>query len=273
MHAREQRTARVVAEIEHHVAQENDIETVRGATERQRRDAQVRLAEIAEPAHFGPYGPVFADVIEIADDEACRKAAVDFDAVVDAEPSPGYHLAAQVGALDSDVPAGESGKVLKQKDGQAVGFLTAGASGAPEAQAARHSARFDEPRQQFGAQKLERPDVAEEARLIDGHGLGDRVLDCRVFGCAQAAHKLIQTAHPVIPQNFGETRLKEVVARGIEHVLRVRKDKLAKKAVIGGGGCLHAYTAILVRVGISERRPRAAILRTSGEMASRASTL
>ena len=145
--------------------------------------AEVGLAEVADLAEFGLDDPVFADVVEVADDEAGGKAAIDFDAVIAAGLSALDDFCGEVGALDADVPADEHGEMLLHEHGEAVAFLSGGAGGAPEAEGARVAAGLDQFGQQFGAQELEGTRVAKEAGFVDGHGLGDGALEGGIGWC------------------------------------------------------------------------------------------
>ena len=207
-----------------------------GAVEGQRGRAEIGLAEVAHLADFGFDHPVLADMVEITDHEAGGQAAIDLDAVIEAGLGALDDLGADVGALDANVPAGEQGEMLAEEHGQAIGLLAGGAGGAPEAQGAAVAAGFDEFGQQLGAQQLEGAGVAEEAGFVDGHGLGDGALEGRVLAGAQVADEFIQAGHALVAQQLGEAGFEEVVARGIEHVLREAEDELAQIAVIGAGG-------------------------------------
>ena len=74
--------------------------------------AEVGLAEVAELADFGLDGPVFADVVEVADDEAGGKSAIDLDAVIAAGLGALDNFSGEVGAFDAEVPADEHGEML-----------------------------------------------------------------------------------------------------------------------------------------------------------------
>ena len=124
-------------------------------------------------------------------------------------------------------------KVLHDQHGDAVGFLAGGAGGAPEAQAARMAAGLDELGQQFGAQQFKGPAVAKETGLVDGHRLGDgRAREPGFLFSLQVLHQLFQVGHALVAQKLGEPRLEEIIARGIEHILREPEDELAKIAVV-----------------------------------------
>jgi hypothetical protein len=180
VNAGQQRAPSFLREVEHDVAQEDDVEAVGCTVEGKRRAADVGLAKVAVAAHLGLREPVFADVVEVANDEARGQASVDFDAMVAAGLCAFHDFAVEIGALDRDLPAGEQGKVLEQKHGHAVGFLAGGAGGAPDAQPARVLARLDELGKQLRAQQVEGADVAEEAGFVDGHGLGNLSLEGRI---------------------------------------------------------------------------------------------
>ena len=92
-------------------------------------------------------------------------------------------------------------------------------------------------------------------------------------------------AHALVAQELGEAGLEEIVARGVEHILREAEDELAQIAVVGAGGCFHLYTTIDRIRAIREQdrgrtsswpggaAARPAMRTISGAMASRGSTL
>ena len=71
-----------LGEVEHDVAQEDDVETVVGAIEGEAGSAEVCLAEAAHGGDFRFEEPVFTTLLEVAGDEASGKSTIDFDAVV-----------------------------------------------------------------------------------------------------------------------------------------------------------------------------------------------
>jgi hypothetical protein len=107
----EQGFARLLGEVEHDVTQEDDVEAVAGAVEGQLGRAEVGLAEVAEIADFGLDGPVFANLVEVADYETGGKATIDFDAMEAASVGTLDDLVAEIGAFNADVPADEHGKM------------------------------------------------------------------------------------------------------------------------------------------------------------------
>ena len=55
---------------------------------------------------------------------------------------------------------------------------------------------------------------------------------------AQVADEFVEVAHALVAQELGEAGFKEIVARGVEDVLREAEDELAEIAVVdGAGGC------------------------------------
>ena len=239
MNAGEQAFAGLLGEIEHDIAQEDDVEAVFSAVEGERWAAQVGLAEVAHFLYFGFCNPVFAQVIEVAHDEASGKAAVDFDAVITAELGAFDDLGANVGPLDALGPAGEEREVLMEEHADAVGFLAGGAGGAPKAEAAHNAARLNQFWQQLGAEQFKGSAVAEEAGFVDGHGLGDGAFKYGVATQFEVLDEFFEMGHALIAQQLGEPRFKEVVTGGIEHVLGKPEDQLAKIAVVHALRCLH----------------------------------
>jgi hypothetical protein len=55
------------------------------------------------------------------------------------------------------------------------------------------------------------------------------------FFSAQVLHQFFQVRHALVAQQLGEARVEEIVARGVEHVLREAEDQLAKIAVVDAG--------------------------------------
>ena len=84
----------------------------------------------------------------------------------------------------------------------AVGLLTGGAGGAPKAEGAVEAARLDDFGKQLLAQQVEGAQIAEEAGLIDGHGLGDFALQRGIFLCAQFAHQFVEARHALVAQDL-----------------------------------------------------------------------
>src|SRR5271166_1455408 len=122
--AGQQSLARLLREVEHDVAQEDNVEAVVAAVEGQRRRAEVGAAEIAQLANLRFDGPGFSGVEEVADNVPGRQAAVHLDAMIAAGLCALDHFGANVCALDADMPAGKRGKVLTEEHGKAVRFLT-----------------------------------------------------------------------------------------------------------------------------------------------------
>jgi hypothetical protein len=129
--------------------------------------------------------------------------------------------------------------VLEQHHGHAVGFLAGGAGGAPQAQRAVKAARLDDFGKQLVAQQIEGAQIAEEAGLIDGHGLGDFALEDGIFLRAQLVHQFVEAGHALVAQNSGKACVEEIVARGVEHILRHVENQLAKIAVFGTRSLFH----------------------------------
>ena len=129
--------------------------------------------------------------------------------------------------------------MLQHQHAQAVCLLAGGAGRAPETKAARVAACLNQLGKQFGAQQLKRAAVAEEAGLVDGHGLRDGALKWRIPAQFQVLHQLFQMRHALVAQQLGQPRLEQVVARGVKHVPRKAEDKLAKIAVVHALGSLH----------------------------------
>ena len=78
--------------------------------------------------------------------------------------------------------------------------------------------------------------IAKEAGFVDGHGLGDGALEGGIFAGAEVADEFVEMAHALVAQQLGEAGIEEVVARGIEDILREAEDELAQIAIVDGGG-------------------------------------
>ncbi len=92
--------ARLEGEVEHHVAEKNDIE---GFSER-KGGAQIRMAEMAARGNFGFDDPVVADVVEVANEHPRGKPSIHLDAMIAPFLSALNDLSSDVGALDLNVP-------------------------------------------------------------------------------------------------------------------------------------------------------------------------
>ena len=110
VNAGEQGLAGLLGEVEHDVAQEDDVKAIASAVEGQLGRAKVGLAEVAELANLGLDGPVFAGMVEIADDKAGGEPAVDFDAMVKAELGAFDDIGGEVGAFDARFQPTSMGK-------------------------------------------------------------------------------------------------------------------------------------------------------------------
>ena len=77
----QQRLARLLREVEHHIAQKDDVEAIVRALEWGIRPAQVGLAEVAHPVDLGLDHPILANMVEEAHHMAHGQSAVDLDAV------------------------------------------------------------------------------------------------------------------------------------------------------------------------------------------------
>ena len=97
-------------------------------------------------------------------------------------------FAGNVGGNKVDHPA-LGGKVhFVQHHGDGIGFLSGGATGRPDAQSFTASAARQHLRQQV-LQRLELRRIAEEGRVVDGDGFGERGGDT-VIAQAQFPHQL-----------------------------------------------------------------------------------
>ena len=237
--AGEEGAARGLIEVEHDVAQKDHVEGIGGAIERQRSAAEIGLTEIAELADLGLDGPVFADVVKVANDEARGQSSVDLDTMIAAGLGALDDFITDVGAFDGELPPRQHGEVLKQHHGHAVGLLTGGAGGAPKAEGAVRAARLNDLGKQFLAQEIEGAEVAEEAGLIDGHGLGDLALQRGIFLGTQLVHQFVEARHALVAQDFGKAGVEEVVPRGVEDILGHVENQLAEVAVLGACDLFH----------------------------------
>ena len=149
------------------------------------------------------------------------------------------HFGADIGALDSNVPGRQLGKMLEDEHGQAISLLAGGAGCAPEAQAACHAALFNQFGQQLGPQQVEGAAIAKEAGFVNRHCLGDGARENGISAGAQVAHQFVQARHSLVAQQLGEAGFKEVIARRVEDVLREAEDELAKIAVVDAGRGFH----------------------------------
>ena len=59
-------------------------------------------------------------------------------------------------------------------------------------------------RQHLGTQQIKGPAIAEEAGLIDGHGLGDCALQLGALDEPQEMHQFVEPRHPVPVQQSHE---------------------------------------------------------------------
>ena len=91
----------LLREIEHHVAQKNDVELL---MERQQRLAEIGLLKLAQVTDLGLDNPVLTAVVEVTSDVTRRKTAVHFDAVVEAPASTLDRFRGDVSSLDANVP-------------------------------------------------------------------------------------------------------------------------------------------------------------------------
>jgi hypothetical protein len=132
VHAEENLAARVLREVDHDVAEKDDVEGLA----RGKGQAEVALLKAAEALDVGVDFPLIAGADEVFDQEAGGQAAVDFDALIAAGAGAFDHFGGDVGAEDIDSPPGEQGKMLAQHDGERVGFLARGTGGGPEAEGA-----------------------------------------------------------------------------------------------------------------------------------------
>src|SRR5579859_3580592 len=98
---------------------------------------------------------MLAGAIEIADNEASGQPAIDLDAMIAAGLRALDNFSCKVCAFDAEIPTAEDGEMLEHEHGEAVGFLSGGAGGAPETDAAVGAAGLNQFWQQFGAQEFE----------------------------------------------------------------------------------------------------------------------
>src|SRR5579859_7257859 len=225
--------ARLLGEVEHDVTQEDDIE---GLGKGEPVCAEVGNAEVAELAQVGLDHPVLSVVIEEADDVAGREAAVHFDAVIAGGLAAVDDFGADIRALDFDIPGGELGKVLAEQHGDAVSLMAGGTGGAPNAKAAGDAPAFKQGGQQFGAQQLEGAAITKEAGFVDSHGLGDGALQGLIVLEAKQLDEFFDLGEALVAQKPGEAGLEQVVAGGIEDILRLFEDQLTQVGVVNVAG-------------------------------------
>ena len=246
MHAEENLAARVLGEVDHDVAQKDDVEGLAGG----KGLAEVALLKAAEALDVGVDFPLVVGADEVFDQEAGGQAAVDFDALIAAGAGALDHFGGDVGAEDVDSPAGEQGEMLAQHDGERVGFLAGGTGGGPEAEGAGGLAGGDEGGEQLFAKEVEGGGIAKEAGLIDGHGLGDGALEAGAGIGAKGGDELAEGLEAAVAEQALEARFEEVVAGGIDMIAGVAHDDGAQVLEVDGGGG-HGATAS-VRCGCGE---------------------
>src|ERR1035438_8401045 len=207
-------------------------------------------------------------MVEVAHNVTRGKTAVHLDAVVKAVTGSFDDFVADALPIYVDVPSGNRRKVLPEKHGQRIGLLTGGACRAPEAEGAREAAALDQRRQQFSAEQLEWATVAEEAGLVDRHCFGDGPLERGILPDAQVFDKLLKGPQAMVPPEPSQACFKEVVARGIESILRQPADNRAEKAVVNGRRCSD-HRATVSRISVRPPWARVEIRRISGAMSWR----
>ena len=200
MNARQQQLARLLREVKHHVAQKDHVEAVVDTVVGQSSAAEIGLAEVAHLLHFRLDYPILAVVIEVAHDKARRETAVHLDAVITGCLGAFHHFGADIRALDAQVPAREQGEMLEHHHAQTVCFLAGGAGCAPKTKSARMAPRLNQFRQQLRAQQFKRTAIAEEAGLVDSHGVGNGALEQRVLSLLQVLHQLFEVQHALVAQ-------------------------------------------------------------------------
>ncbi len=199
-----------LGEIDHHVAQENDVERfAHGGGQ-----AEVALLKAAQALEVGDHFPFVAGAQEILKEHAGRQTAIDLDALIAAGGGALDHFGREVGAEDLDAPAGEKREMLAEQDGQGIRLLAAGAGGGPETKEAGIAAAFDERGEEMVAEKVERGGVTKKAGLVDGHGLGNGALEGGRRLGAQSGNELIEGLEAASAEESLQAGLEEIVARG-----------------------------------------------------------
>lgn len=160
----------VSIEVDHHVAAEHSLETVGDIGEFEQvhlpeGDALAELGFDAEEPFFG------ADAaLEVFSQPGGGQRA-EAGVGVDAGLGLAEHLGTDVGGQDAPVPTVGWGEGLIEVEGEAVGFFTAGAGGAPEVESAGLSAEAF--RECFFDEESEVVFLAEEAGEVGGEGVDD----------------------------------------------------------------------------------------------------
>jgi hypothetical protein len=240
MDAGHKAAARLPRKVKHDVAEEDNVKAVARTAKRQLRCADIGLTEVAELLDFGLGEPVLADAIEEAHQTPGWKSSVHLNAVIATLSSTLYNLCSDIGTLNPEVPAGKCREALAEQHGDAVGFLTCRACGAPKSKSALGATSFDEFWKDLSAQQFERAAVTEEAGFVYGHCLGNSALEGRVLAVLELMHKFFKMRYALPPKEAIEPCLKEIIVRRLKYVLGLVENQLAKVGIVDSGGNGHS---------------------------------
>jgi len=140
----QQRLARLVREVQHHVPQKDHVESIARAIERQNRRTQIGPSKVAELANLRLDDPVLADVIEVANHKPRRQAAIDLNALKAPLLRTLNNLRAKIRSFNAQIPANLLRKMFEHQHCNAVALLPRRAGSTPETQAARGFAGLDQ---------------------------------------------------------------------------------------------------------------------------------
>ena len=156
-----------LVEIDQHVAAKDQIEHAERGEIRQ----QVELPELDHRAQFRRDLPHVSRLAEIFDQERDRQSALYLELAVDPGLRLAQNAAGKIGGNDLDTPAGQRVFKFLDRHGERIRLLPRRCGCRPDANVARCPPCGEQRRQDRGAEILEWRLVAEEKRLIGGHGL------------------------------------------------------------------------------------------------------
>src|SRR5580658_925054 len=129
MNLPEKPPARLQREVQHHIAQKDDVERL---VEGQRLFAKVGSAKAAQAANFGSDSPLLATMDKEAHNIARGQAAIHLKSMVCPLQAASNRSAQNIRALDLHIPGSQLRKMLQQQHRSTVGLLAGRAGSAPD---------------------------------------------------------------------------------------------------------------------------------------------
>ena len=160
-----------------------------------------------------------------------RQTAHDAQPVVETAPSIGQHALGQIRGQDADRRGlGRKARLpLGDHHRDAVGLLTAGAGGRPDADGFLARLQF---RQQDLAQDLEWIAVAKPGGLVGGHGIDDARLERRIGRLAQRPQQILDLAVAELAEQTRQPAGDEILTILAQHQAAALRKEPSELGVI-----------------------------------------